>query len=177
MKTPIKIVDGDIAAQQGIDAIVNSAHGDLLGGEGVDGAIHRAAGPELLAECRRIGGCAEGEAKITSGYNLLARYAVHTVCPHYSGSAAIDELNALKRCFSNSLALAYANGCRSIAFPAIGCGHCGFPADLVAGIAIRVALHFLETHADMREIRFVCHPDDGTKGIFDSVLTELRRIW
>ena len=172
MNCNIVITKGDITTQA-VDAIVNTAHSDLFGGDGVDGAIHSAAGSELLAECRRLEGCAEGEAKITGGYNLPCKYVIHTVCPQYSGAIALDEFNFLKHCFINSLCLAYKNGCRTVAFPAIGCGHKGFPADVVAKIAMRTIKLFLEDHPDMLEVRIVCHPDEHIEEFFQTARHEV----
>ncbi|MGB5156457.1 macro domain-containing protein [Desulfobacterium sp. N47] len=137
----IEIKQGDIT-KLNVDAIVNAANHSLLGGGGVDGAIHRGAGPKLLEECKRLGGCDTGEAKITNGYNLLALYVIHTVGPVYSGKP--EDSILLSRCYLNSLQLASEKNIKSIAFPAISCGVYGYPIEDACKIAINTTYSFLD---------------------------------
>jgi len=156
--TTIRVEQGDITRQR-TDAIVNAANSSLLGGGGVDGAIHRAAGPELLAECRLIGGCPTGEARITGGYRLPARHVVHTVGPVWRGGGG-GEPELLAACYRNSLALAGQRGLRSIAFPAISTGIYGYPVDQATAIALGETRRFVEESPDVfDEIVFVCFGD------------------
>lgn len=154
MEERIVLVEGDITRQPA-DAIVNAANSSLLGGGGVDGAIHRAAGPGLLAECRRLGGCPTGEARLTGGHRLPARWVIHTVGPVWrGGSYGEDEL--LARCYSSSLALAVQQGIRTIAFPAISTGVYGFPRERAARIAVRTVRDFLGHAPTIERVTFVC---------------------
>ena len=150
----IEVVEGDIT-KQAADAIVNAANTTLLGGGGVDGAIHRAAGPELLEECRKLGGCATGQAKITKGYRLPAKWVVHTVGPVWrDGQHSEDEL--LASCYRSCFALAEAHGIRTIAFPSISTGAYGFPMERAARIAVRETNGFLERNTMVERVRLVC---------------------
>jgi O-acetyl-ADP-ribose deacetylase len=154
----IEIVRGDITKLD-VDAIVNAANTTLLGGGGVDGAIHRAAGPELLAECRTLGGCQPGEAKLTQGYRLPARFVIHTVGPVWTGGKR-SEAQILGNCYRNSLQLAVENGIKTIAFPAISCGAYGYPIEEAARIAVGTTREFLATDDKIDKVIFVVASDE-----------------
>ncbi len=151
----VAVVEGDITAQH-VDAIVNAANESLLGGGGVDGAIHRAAGPGLPGECRRLGGCKTGEAKITAGYNLPARFVIHTVGPRWRGGDHGEDA-LLASCYTSSLRLAEEHGVRTIAFPAISTGAFGFPLPRAAAIAVRTVFDHLSRSDAISQVTFVCH--------------------
>ncbi len=154
MNNRIDVVEGDIT-RQNVDAIVNAANTSLLGGGGVDGAIHRAAGPDLLAECRTLGGCPTGEAKITQGYRLPAKWVVHTVGPRWRGGDD-GEGELLASCYRNSLTLAAKHGVRTVTFPAISTGVYGFPFEPATRIAVAETRRFLETDELIEKVVFVC---------------------
>jgi O-acetyl-ADP-ribose deacetylase len=166
--TRVSLVEGDITKLQ-VDAIVNAANTSLLGGGGVDGAIHRAAGPELLAECRTLGGCPTGEARITAAYRLPAKYVIHTVGPIWAGGGR-SEPELLARCYRNSLALATSHQVTKIAFPAISCGIYGYPIEEACQIAVHETTAYLESNEIPESVIFVCFGRE----IFDAYQAALR---
>ena len=182
----ITLIQGDITRQQ-VEAIVNAANTSLLGGGGVDGAIHRAAGPDLLKECRVLGGCETGEAKITKGYRLPAKYVIHTPGPVWrhppspigdlsdgrgAGGEGYEEDRLLANCYRNSLALAVQHNIRTLAFPSISTGIYGFPIERAARIAVREVKKFLEQHSTFEKVVFVTFSQrDYT--VYQSVLKEI----
>lgn len=154
LRDRIEIIEGDITKVQ-VDAIVNAANTSLLGGGGVDGAIHTAAGPELLAETRKIGGCPTGEARVTKGYRLPAKWVIHTVGPIWSGGNR-DEDSLLAGCYRNSFKAAVEIGARTVAFPSISTGAYRFPLQRAVNIALRETKGFLQTNESIKKVMFVC---------------------
>jgi O-acetyl-ADP-ribose deacetylase len=163
----IEAVVGDITEQE-VDAIVNAANSSLLGGGGVDGAIHRAAGPELLEECRGLGGCAPGEAKATAGHGLAARHVIHTVGPVWCGGT-VGEARTLAACHENAIAVAAGLGCETVAFPAISTGVYGYPVELAAEVAAKTTARTLTAQATVRLVRFVLF-DEPTHAVYAAAL-------
>jgi len=163
----IKLIKGDIT-QLKADAIVNAANNSLLGGGGVDGAIHRAAGPGLLNECLKLNGCLTGEAKITNGYNLPAKFIIHTVGPVWNGGNKNEE-ELLANCYRNSLRIAENTKLKTIAFPNISTGVYNFPKNLAAGIAITNSREFLKRSQQIEKVIFVCF-DEENYNIYEKIL-------
>lgn len=169
MTAKLRALLGDITTLR-VDAIVNAANSSLLGGGGVDGAIHRAAGPELLAECRTLNGCRTGEAKITRGYNLPAKHVIHTVGPVWSGGHR-DEAELLASCYRSSLRLAAEHKAMSIAFPGISTGVYGYPKEVAARIAVAVVRDFVATRSSIEEVIFCCF-SKGDLQLYEQLLAD-----
>jgi O-acetyl-ADP-ribose deacetylase (regulator of RNase III) len=161
METRVQIEEGDITKQQ-VDAIVNAANNSLLGGGGVDGAIHRAAGPQLLEETRKIGGCPTGEARVSNGYNLPAKWVIHTVGPVWKGGHKNEE-GLLAGCYRSSLKAAVELGAKTVAFPSISTGAYGFPLERATEIALKETKRFLETDKTLEKVTFVCFGEKALK--------------
>lgn len=168
----LRVVRGDITVQD-VDAIVNAANPSLLGGGGVDGAIHRAAGPRLLEECRTFGGCPHGEARITGGYRLPAKYVIHTPGPIYRGGAQ-GEREILASSYRNAMRLAQEQRLRSIAFPSISTGVYGYPLPEACDTALQTVLAFMEAHSYHPEVRFVLF-DEATEDVYRQAVARLYR--
>jgi O-acetyl-ADP-ribose deacetylase (regulator of RNase III) len=168
----LELVQGDITTQD-VDAIVNAANNSLLGGGGVDGAIHRAAGPQLLAECVRLGGCATGDAKITRGYRLKARHVIHTVGPIYSNAPRDAEL--LASAYRRSLEVVSEHGLRSVAFPSISTGAYGYPVQKAAPVALQTVMDYLNAHTGLTLVRFVLY-DGRTFEAYRAALEDLAAL-
>jgi O-acetyl-ADP-ribose deacetylase (regulator of RNase III) len=173
MDPRVSIIEGDITKQQ-VDAIVNAANTSLLGGGGVDGAIHRAAGPELLEETRKIGGCPTGEARVSKGYKLPAKWVIHTVGPVWKGGQKNEE-NLLANCYRNSLHAAKERGVRTIAFPSISTGAYGFPLERATEIALTETKTFLESDQTLEKVIFVCFGEKALntyRNVYEKVFRE-----
>ena len=170
----IKTLKGDITKIHDVQAIVNAANSSLLGGGGVDGAIHRVAGPELLFECRLLGGCKTGQAKLTKGYNLPCDYVIHTVGPVWYGGRKNEE-ELLANCYFNSMQLALENGIRKIAFPSIATGIYHFPVELAAKIAVQTVAGFLDENKEKFDLVEWVLFDENTKKVYDAEVGRLHK--
>lgn len=168
----LELVQGDITVQD-TEAIVNAANPGLLGGGGVDGAIHRTGGPQILEECRKLGGCPPGQARITSGGRLKARYVIHTVGPIYHGGSR-GEAAILGDAYRNSLALASERGIKSVAFPSLSTGAYGYPLELAAAVALKTVMDYLQSHQGIELVRFVLYGSDAYSA-YEKALIALSR--
>lgn len=175
-KEMIRTVKGDITKITDVQAIVNAANSSLLGGGGVDGAIHRAAGPEILFECRLLGGCKTGQAKITKGYNLPCDYVIHTVGSVWNGGNK-NEAELLANCYYNSMKVAMEHGIRSIAFPSIATGIYHFPVELAAKIAVGTVKRFLDENEGAFDLVEWVLFDDATEKVYEAEVDKLYRKW
>ncbi len=169
-RSVLELVEGDITRQD-TEAIVNAANNSLLGGGGVDGAIHRAGGPQILEECRQIGGCPTGEARVTTGGNLQARYVIHTVGPVYKDGLH-REPELLASCYRESLKLASAKGIKTVAFPSISTGAYGYPLAAAARIALQTVKAYLADHPEIEQVRFVLF-GQAAYAAYEAILKEL----
>lgn len=165
----LQLVQGDITVQD-TEAIVNAANPSLLGGGGVDGAIHRAGGPQILEECRKLGGCPPGQARITSGGRLKARYVIHTVGPIYHGGNR-GEAAILADAYRNSLAVASEHGIKSVAFPSLSTGAYGYPLELAAPVALKAVMDFLQSHQGIELVRFVLYGREAYSAYEQALIT------
>jgi len=170
-KAFLELVEGNVVAQE-TDAIVNAANSSLLGGGGVDGAIHRAGGPKILEECKKLGGCPTGEARITTGGNLKAKCVIHTVGPIYSGGTS-GEQALLNNAYQNSLKLVSQYKLKSVAFPSISTGAYGYPMSEAAAIALHAVINYLKTHHDIELVRFVLFSHNAYQ-VYEDILKKLQ---